>query len=83
MSIYRHLSKISISMENLENIAIDIDKDNFRNIDIDIIIEKDYLVNIYTDKDILEDIDIDKTDHKGCPSPAYSQLFVKSFKGSN
>ena len=68
-------------MDNLENIAIDIDKDNFRNIDIDIIIEKDYLVNIYTDKDILEnidiDIDIDKTDRKGCPSPAYSQLFVK------
>ena len=71
-------------MDNLKNIdiAMDIDKDNFRNIDIDIIIiEKDYLVNIYTDKDILEDIDIDidinKTDHKGCPSPAYSQLFVK------
>ena len=46
-------------MDNLENIAIDIDKDNFQNIDIDIIIEKDYLVNFYTVKDILENIDID------------------------
>ena len=48
---------IDIDKENFENIDIDIDKDNLKNIDIDI--HMAILENIDIDMAILENIDID------------------------